>query len=392
MKKLRFQIRTWNRAKKLEICVRRIAEEVIKIGAEKDCIIFVIDNCSSDSTPKVLKKLKKEFPFIVTYRYPKWCKMGEFLPIPDEILEKTKAEFIWNMGDDDIISKDTLPLVWNLLNSDKTKNFVIIHVANASLPPHSYKTYEGTVLEFANLMGFNQFLGYSPSVIFNFLYREEKFKEWGEDYIQKVFFKKYRPLYQTTAFPHVLFYLHFFAYDPAIVIDYPIVEPMSPQKEEDLKRWEKENIGWKYFLFVKVLKTIYEEKILQEKLKPSFFKYLELNLWDRLLSEMIAARIGLYIDNPRPDEGWRYILDIADIIDDPIVAKQIRTNVYLARELCKNYQILKGKLGKISEKENFLKKDLETHLIEIKKGLLESYQELTKPIFKPGWAGKGYKK
>ena len=209
MKKLRFQIRTWNRAKKLEICVRRIAEEMIKIGAEKDCIIFVIDNCSSDSTPKVLKELKKEFPFIVTYRYPKWCKMGEFLPIPDEILEKTKAEFIWNMGDDDIILKDTLPLVWNLLNSDKIKNFVIIHVANASLPPHSYKTYEGTVLEFANLMGFNQFLGYSPSVIFNFLYREEKFKEWGEDYIQEVFFKKYRPLYQTTAFPHVLFYLHF---------------------------------------------------------------------------------------------------------------------------------------------------------------------------------------
>ncbi len=392
MKKLRFQIRTWNRAKKLEICVRRIAEEVIKIGAEKDCIIFVIDNCSSDSTPKVLKKLKKEFPFIVTYRYPKWCKMGEFLPIPDEILEKTKAEFIWNMGDDDIILKDTLPLVWNLLNSDKTKNFAIIHVANASLSPHSYKTYEGTVLEFANLMGFNQFLGYSPSVIFNFLYREEKFKEWGEDYIQEVFFKKYRPLYQTTAFPHVLFYLHFFAYDPAIVIDYPIVEPMSPQQKEDAERWEKENIGWKYFLVPKALKFMYEEGILKEKLKPGFFKYLNYNLWDRFLTEMIAARLGIYTRNPRPDEGWKYILDIADLIDDPTIVKQIRTNVYLARGLCKEYQFLKKKLETISDKETLLKKDLENRLNEMKKTLLETYQEIIKPVFEEGWAGRGYKK
>ena len=55
MKKLRFQIRSWNRAKKLEICIRRIAEEVVKIGKQDECVIFVIDNHSSDETPRVLK-------------------------------------------------------------------------------------------------------------------------------------------------------------------------------------------------------------------------------------------------------------------------------------------------------------------------------------------------
>jgi len=391
MKKLRFQIRTWNRAKKLEICVRRIAEEVIKIGAEKDCIIFVIDNCSSDSTPKVLKELKKEFPFIVTYRYPKWCKIGEELTIPEEVWKKVKAEFTWWFGDDDILLKDTLPIVWKVLNSEKTKNCAIIHTGHGWLKPHSYKIYEGTVIDFANLMGFNQFIGWVTSVITNLIYRQNKLKDFGKDYITEIF-PKYKEVYGATAFPHVLTILHFFAYDPAIVIDYPIVEPMNPQQEEDAERWEKENIGWKYFLVPKALKFMYEEGILKEKLKPGFFKYLNYNLWDRFLTEMIAARLGIYTRNPRPDEGWKYILDIADLIDDPTIAKQIRTNVYLVCELCKEYQFLKKKLKILSEKETLLKKDLETRLNEIKKTLLEIYQEIIKPIFEEGWAGRGYKK
>ena len=391
MKKLRFQIRTWNRAKKLEICVRRIAEEVIKIGAEKDCIIFVIDNCSTDNTPKILNNLKKEYSFIVSYRYSKWCKIGEELTIPEEVWKKVEAEFTWWFGDDDILLKDTLPIVWKVLNSEKTKNCAIIHVGHGWLKPHSYKIYEGMVIDFANLMGFNQFIGWVTSVITNLVYRQNKLKDLEEDYIIKIF-PKYKKVYSATAFPHVLTILHFFAYDPAIVIDYPIVEPMNPQQEEDAERWEKENIGWKYFLVPKALKFMYEEGILKEKLKPGFFKYLNYNLWDRFLTEMIAARLEIYTRNPRPDEGWKCILDIADLIDDPTIAKQIRTNIYLARGLCKEYQFLKKKLKILSEKESLLKKDLETRLNEIKKTLLETYHEIIKPIFEEGWAGRGYKK
>jgi len=107
---------------------------------------------------------------------------------------------------------------------------------------------------------------------------------------------------------------------------------------------------------------------------------------------MIAARLGIYTRNPRPDEGWKYILDIADLIDDPTIAKQIRTNVNLARGLCKEYQFLKKKLETISDKETLLKKDLENSLNELKKTLLETYQEIIKPVFEEGWAGRGYKK
>ncbi|MGB9891789.1 glycosyltransferase, partial [Thermodesulfovibrio yellowstonii] len=58
MKKLCFAIPTWNRAKKLEICVREMARQIIELRKQDEIGIFVSDNCSDDDTPKVLAKLK----------------------------------------------------------------------------------------------------------------------------------------------------------------------------------------------------------------------------------------------------------------------------------------------------------------------------------------------
>ena len=397
MKKLCFWCRTWNRADVLKITVSRRAEEIIKYNLEKDVIIFIIDNQSTDNTPKVLKNLQKKYPFIIYWRSPVWKKQEEDFDIPEKILKKVKAEFTWFFGDDDILLKDTLPLVWKILNSEEAKESIIIHTGHALLKPHSYKIYKGTVWEFANLMGFNQFIGWITSVIFNTKLEEEKKNFYKKDFFEKIW-PKYEKIYNKAAFSYVLKWLHLFTYEKAIVIDYPICEPLKHLDPKTGERWEKENIGWRYFLFIEGLKLMYQDGILQEKLKPGFFKYLTYNLWDRFLSEMIASRLGIYTRNPRPSEGWQYILDIADLIDDLTIAKHIKTNVYLARELCKEYQILKEKLESISkkktqlnEKETQLKKDLNTRVDKIRNTLLETYKEIVRPIFKEGWAGKGYK-
>ena len=390
MKKLRFQIRTWNRAKKLEICVRRIAEEIKKIGKEDECVIFVIDNHSTDETPKVLKSLQKEIPFLVTYRYPKWCSVEEWLPIPEEVLKKVDAEFVWVWGDDDILLKDTLPIVWKVLNSKEAENCAVIHAAQSRLTPHSYKIYYGTVIEFFNLMGFNQFVGWITSII------------WGKELVDKYLDSQNRltiqekcPYYSDfskTAFPHVLLILYFACYSPAIVIDYPIAEPMEVGDPDTAERWERENIGWRYFSFIKGLKVMFDGGILKEKLKPGFFKYLTYNLWDRFLCEMIASRIGIYTRNPRPDEGWEIILNIADLIDDPTIGKQIRINVYFAKELCKRYQALKQEVETISDGQKEKKEKLQRVLNDLHQKMLFLLNEINKPIFETGWAGRGYKK
>ena len=73
MKKLCFWCRTWNRADVLKITVSRRAEEIIKYGLEKDVVIFIIDNQSTDNTPKVLKDLQKNILllFIGVHQYGK---------------------------------------------------------------------------------------------------------------------------------------------------------------------------------------------------------------------------------------------------------------------------------------------------------------------------------
>jgi len=66
MKKLCFAIPTWNRANKLERCVREMARQIIELGRQDEIGIFVSDNRSDDDTPQVLAKLRDNTLFSIT--------------------------------------------------------------------------------------------------------------------------------------------------------------------------------------------------------------------------------------------------------------------------------------------------------------------------------------
>ena len=106
---------------------------------------------------------------------------------------------------------------------------------------------------------------------------------------------------------------------------------------------------------------------------------------------MISSRIGVYTRNPRPDEGWEIILHMADLIDDPLVAKQVRISVYLAKELCKRYQALKQEVKTTSDGHKEKKEKLQRELSDLHQKMLFILDEINRPIFEEGWAGKGYK-
>lgn len=348
MKKLCFAIPTWNRAKKLEICVREIAKQIIELGKQDQIGIFVSDNCSEDDTPKVLARLKREYPFL---DYQRLNKHVDTANSGEASGRGAQGEYLWLFGDDDILLKDGLRIVWHIL---ETKKPTLIHAGNGWLKPHSYKIYEGTVLEFCNKMGFNQFIGWATSVIVS----KEKYLEMVDcpDYEQ---FKK-------ASFSHVLGLLYVATTDYAVVIDHPICEPMEPQTEEDMKRWDRENIGWRYFLTVDGLKILFQKGILKEKLKPMFFRYLNYYLWDRFITHMIITNVS---ESPYPEKGWELILAMADMIDDPDMAKRIRTNTISAYQLCATRKSLINQINAIET---------------ILKGIVE---ETNKTIFELGWAG-----
>ena len=394
MKKLFFVIRTWNRAEKLKICLERLCEEIISVSAQKECLIFVIDNYSSDNTPKLLKSLKKKYPFLDTYRTDRWYKMGEPIVLPQEIQDNLDSyTFSWGLGDDDLILKGAFSIVWNFLDTEDAKNALIIHVGDANNTPHSYKIYKGTVFEFLNAMGFNQFIGWAPSCIWNRrLVKDfmENFKREEPEEFKK-FEEKWILLFSQTAFPHVLRAIYLFLEEPAVVIDYPIASPMESTVSKDTaERWEKENVGWKYFLFVKVLKKMFDEGIIYKKLSPQFFKYLDNYLWNRFLTEMVAARTGVYTRNPRPDEGWDIILMIAELIDDIAVANLIKSSVFSAKSACDAFM----KYKKILEKKHLpedIKKEIQKEAEELKKKLFKVIENTSKPLFERGWGGKSFK-
>ncbi len=328
-----------------------MARQIIELGKQDEIGIFVSDNCSNDETPRVLAKLKKEYPFLDYCRLEKHVDSAESAR---NVYIKAPGEYIWIFGDDDILLKDGLAMVWSVLNKNEA---ILIHAGNGWLKPHSYKVYEGIVLEFANKMGFNQFIGWTTSIVIKkeILLKMFQLPQWNK--------------YKEAAYAHVVGILHIAAYEPAVVIDFPICQPMEQQTEEDIKRWEMEDIGWRYFLTVEGLQILFQIGILREKLKPMFFKYLTYYLWDRFIVQMIASELGILAESKFPDKGWDLILSMADMIDDEGLAKKIKTTTNAVRQLCKTRNLLFSQLKEI---ENVLE------------GIL---QETNAPIFNMGWAG-----
>ncbi|QER42866.1 glycosyltransferase family 2 protein [Thermodesulfobacterium sp. TA1] len=337
MKKLCFAIPTWNRAKKLEKCILSIANQILELGEQNNIGIFVSDNASTDDTPKVLSKLKKKFPFLEYTRLNKHVDTADSGEIAYRLAQ---GEYLWIFGDDDILLKDGLKAVWHILN---TKNAHLIHAGNGFLTPHSYKIYEGSVLEFANKMGFNQFIGWATSIIIK-----------KDILIQYMSLPQY-PKYKESAYTHVLGILHVASNSPAVVLDFPICQPIEPQTSEDVKRWALNNIFWRTILTIKGFKILFDLGILKEKVNPMFFKYDRFYFWDRCIFYMINSHLT---GCPFPDEGWDLILSISDMIDNEEMAEIIKNRVMESREQC---ETLKKINMQIKEIQNTLNEMLKEH-------------------------------
>ncbi len=326
MSKLTFAIPTWNRSAKLDRCVRTIAQQIIETKADSD--IFISDNCSDDATPSICQRLAQDFDFI-TYR--RRAKHGDALDNVESAYRHAQGQYIWTIGDDDVLLPGGLSAV---LESAKAEDVAIIHGGHGWFKPHSNGVYNGSVLAFANTMGFNQFIGWiSANIVHQKVARQMiDYPEWQ--------------VYKQNAFAHVCGLLHVAVDLPAIVIDYPVVEPMGHQDQEDITRWVKENVGWRYFLLIDGIKILFEKGRLKNKLKPSFFKYLNFYLWDRFISNMAASKLST---SPWPDKGWDNILLMAEMIDDADTAKNIRTRVASARKLCEIHGTVKNQLSDIEK-------------------------------------------
>src|SRR3989344_3049891 len=93
---LSIAIPTYNRAKSLENLLRGLLPQVKK--REREVEICISDNGSEDSTREVVTNFENEYPGLLRYRTNE-----KNLGIDKNILlvmEMSRGEFIWTLGDD----------------------------------------------------------------------------------------------------------------------------------------------------------------------------------------------------------------------------------------------------------------------------------------------------
>jgi abequosyltransferase len=321
MTKICFAIPTWNRARKLQSAVETIAQQIVESGA--DARIFISDNHSDDGTPQVIAQLCAKYAFIQSSRR---AQHGGVFDNLADVTAKAVGDYIWWFGDDDVLLPGGLKSVLSHL-TDESLSFV--SAGNGSFKPHSGKAVSGTLLEICNQIGWNQAIGWISADILRY------------DVAQKVWPLMQVEPYKLDAFAHVGATLTVAAHLKALHIDQPIVQPQGEQKEEDLQRWAKENIAWRYFLLIDTLKYMFEQKILTHKLEPRFFKYLNYYLWDRFLVNLMNSTIKT---GNFPKRGWEILILMGDMVADADTRKSIRTRTESARLLCADRRLLLDQL------------------------------------------------
>lgn len=312
MPKISFAIPTWNRAEKLRLCIEKISHQIIESGINAE--ICVSNNCSNDGTEDVLISLREKYGFI---RYGSLNEhdpniWGNFV----NVLNIASGEYIWLFGDDDSLLDSGLKSVFRLSSEGK---YSVISAGNGWFRPHTNQVAIGTLFNLVNAMGWNQIIGWMTGIVLK------------KDTAKKLANLLNSKPHNESAYSHVSALLQIAAAQQSAYIDSPIVQPQGQQAKEDVERWEKANIAWKYFLLIDSFEYLINSKVIPEKVSPKFFRYLNYYLWDRFLSNMVTGHLT---GRPFPEHGWEVIEKMGKMIDDEGMAKNLILSARLAKTMC----------------------------------------------------------
>jgi glycosyltransferase involved in cell wall biosynthesis len=261
-----FAIPTWNRADKLEICIKSMLDQIID-GGHRDVKISVFNNASTDNTEKVLKEYKYSFPEIISYKTgiehvncQESFKQAFLMP---------ETEYMWTFGDDDILYENGLNVVINLL---KKYDLSFVHGAEFNRVSNEHRTYRASLLELCSGFGFIEMTGFISGNIF-------KSKP-----LQDVINSSDYEIYKKSAYSHSLLIMDAFADHNAAFINAPIVDLQDRvQTATTCTRWNEENTSLNYTYTGGGIERLLQKKRIPEVLPDDFFRYLSVNLFTKIL-------------------------------------------------------------------------------------------------------------
>jgi len=116
---LTISIPTYNRAKYLDLCLKRISEEIESLGSLERCLVgvYVSDNASSDETSKVIGQYQERLADALVA-----VRNGENTG-PDynitQCYESANTPYVWIIGDDDVLLPGGLKMVLDTLKGEE---------------------------------------------------------------------------------------------------------------------------------------------------------------------------------------------------------------------------------------------------------------------------------
>ncbi len=117
-------IPTFNRAGLLDVCLASVLPQVASHVALVECVAS--DNASTDSTQAILAKYQSSFPFFRVNRNT--SNIGIIGNITKVASELARGEFVWLMGDDDVMTVGAIERLLGRLNESPSVDLVAFNI------------------------------------------------------------------------------------------------------------------------------------------------------------------------------------------------------------------------------------------------------------------------
>lgn len=307
-------IPTFNRLEKLKAAIASIERQRFDDSRIK-LICCLANSASYDGTAEYIKSLKKSSLTFISFN--KLVLSGEEVFKDSghhnriqlaEIIPKT-VDWVWFLGDDDYFVHDqVISSLAEVIERSEDLDPSLIHISQARRSRRTGQVIHGRLIELCNSLGFHEMLGWMSSLV-----------------MKTEVFKNYPGLasrYPNSAYGHSAVFLELCASKSALFVDVAWVDTQDEvQTEESIQRWALENMGERYFYVVDGILLQFEEGIIQQRLKPAFYRYHTYSLWDRYANFLVVRALNTGKLTAEDLQHWDRIRKIADTLDDPVFAK-----------------------------------------------------------------------
>ena len=289
--KLGIAIPTYNRLEKLKVLLNSIDKQIF--SKNLDLSLFISNIASTDGTSEFLEEEVQKRYNLKVYNRPEDQTIKPNIFYLNKIIS-SDIEWVWFMGDDDKLSeKNSLQKVYECLKENNINDLEFFCACEKRRSRNTSKVFIDKVFNLCNKFGYHEMLGWISSIIL----KKQTFQKVFDDISQSI-----TTQYQnfddaiTSAYPHSASILKYTHDKNGLFYDFGLVETQDKlQTIETQKRWEEENMLWRYFHVIDDIENLINQKILEpNSLNLSFFRYHTIFLWDHLIF-LTFKRLPQYI-------------------------------------------------------------------------------------------------